>query len=57
MFARLVRRSLEGTAKRRGNPRLGLGELDADHLSLLVLSGPIILMLTMHGGANEQPVA
>jgi hypothetical protein len=36
---------------------MGLRELDADHLSVPVAFSPLVLVLTMHGGANERLLA
>ena len=57
MFARLIGRSLEGAAEGRRDSRMGLRELDADHLSVPVAFSPLVLVLTMHGGANERLLA
>ena len=48
MVARLIRRSLERATKRRGDPRMGLRDLDADHLPIRLDAIPVIKMLTVH---------
>ena len=48
MVARFVGGSLERAAKRRGDPGMGLRNLDADHLPIRLDAVPVIKMLTVH---------
>ena len=54
VVARLVGGGLERAAERRRDSRLGLRELDADHLPIPFHFCPIILMLTVHGGQTTN---
>ena len=48
MVARFIGGSLEGTAKRRGNPGMRMRNLDADHFSILAEVRPVLWVLTVH---------
>jgi hypothetical protein len=48
MVARLVGGRLEGAAKGRGNPRVGLRQRDADHLPIRIGAIPIMFALSVH---------
>ena len=48
MIARLVRGRLERPAKRRGDPRVRLRQVDADHLPIRIGSVPTMFALSVH---------
>ncbi len=48
MVAWLVRGRLEGTAEGRGDPRVRLRQVDADHLPIRIGSVPTMFALFVH---------